>query len=68
LVLANGGVLSYQHVICLSQKPSKDGRFYPEKSPLPKIVTGVPVPRIVDNAEGEAIIEVRIENTLLPVQ
>ncbi|KAH8704740.1 hypothetical protein BGW36DRAFT_1118 [Talaromyces proteolyticus] len=57
LVLANGGVLSYQHVVCLSANPRSDGRFYPQKNPLPEKITDVPIPTIVEVAEGEAVIE-----------
>lgn len=58
LVLANGGVLTYQHVVCLSKHPRKDGKSYPAQNPLPEIITDLPIPRIVENAEGEATIEV----------
>jgi hypothetical protein len=58
LVLANGGVLTYQHVICLSSKPRKDFADYPREKPLPEYVD-VPVPKFVDQAEGAASIEVR---------
>ncbi|CRG84630.1 hypothetical protein PISL3812_01889 [Talaromyces islandicus] len=57
LVLANGGVLSYQHVICLSRNPRNDGRSYPDKNPLPEKITDVPIPALTEHAEGEAIIE-----------
>ncbi|RMD40494.1 hypothetical protein DV735_g4635, partial [Chaetothyriales sp. CBS 134920] len=57
LILANGGVLTYQFVICLSSQPRKDGGAYPQKNPLPETVTNVPVPRIEENPEGEAVIE-----------
>lgn len=59
LVLANGGVLSYQHVICLSKDPRHDGRSYPEKNPLPERITDVPIPALTEHAEGEATIEVK---------
>lgn len=58
LILANGGVLSYQHAICLSTRPRGDGSAYPDKNPLPQRVTGIPVPALSAQAEGEAIIEV----------
>jgi hypothetical protein len=57
LVLANGGVLSYQYVVCLSSQPRKNGRAYPE-NPLPEILSDLPVPQIDERAEGEATIEV----------
>ncbi|KAL1961836.1 hypothetical protein VTN77DRAFT_1005 [Rasamsonia byssochlamydoides] len=55
LILANGGVLSYQHVVCLSSKPRSSS--YPDRNPLPEVITDVPVPPIAFQAEGEAIIE-----------
>jgi hypothetical protein len=58
LVLANGGVCTYQHVICLSSQPRKDGSPYPATNPLPAVITDVPVPTVVERAEGEAVIEV----------
>ncbi|EGD93379.1 acetyl-CoA acetyltransferase [Trichophyton tonsurans CBS 112818] len=57
LILANGGVLSYQHAICLSSGPRKDGLSYPVKNPLPELVTDVVIPGIDVQAEGEAVIE-----------
>ena len=58
LVLANGGVVSYQHVVCLSTLPRKDGSAYPKENPLPPYITDIPVPSISTQPEGEAIIEV----------
>ncbi|OCK74214.1 hypothetical protein K432DRAFT_311184 [Lepidopterella palustris CBS 459.81] len=57
LVLANGGVLSYQHVVCLSSQPRKDKSLYPDKNPLPEILTDVIIPTTDAQAEGEATIE-----------
>jgi hypothetical protein len=59
LVLANGGVMTYQHVICLSSSPRLDGSPYPEKPPLPDVVYDVPVPAVDAEVDGEAVIEVR---------
>lgn len=56
LVLANGGVLSYQHAVCLSSKPGKHS--YPDNRSL-KAGTA-PKPMIVEEAEGEAVIEVSL--------
>ena len=56
MVLANGGVATYQSVVCLSSQPRKSGS-YPEKNPLPEYITDIPVPEIDDSAEGEAVIE-----------
>ncbi|RQM07246.1 hypothetical protein DH86_00000937, partial [Scytalidium sp. 3C] len=57
LILANGGVLSYQHVLCLSREPRKDGKPYPDRNPLPDVLGG-DVPTIERKVEGEAVIEV----------
>jgi hypothetical protein len=59
LILANGGVLTYQHVICLSSRPRADGQTYPAYNPLPSILETPTPPIIAETAEGEAIIEVR---------
>lgn len=56
LVLCNGGVLSYQYVIVLSNKPRKEGA-YPLENPLPEILTDVEVPKLAEKAEGEAVVE-----------
>lgn len=56
LVLCNGGVLSYQYVIVLSNEPRKEGA-YPLENPLPEILTDVEVPELAEKAEGEAIVE-----------
>jgi hypothetical protein len=60
LILANGGVCTYQHVICLSSQPRKDGSLYPAKNPLPPVVTDWYVPPVDAQAEGVAIVEVRL--------
>ncbi|KAL1982976.1 hypothetical protein VTN96DRAFT_591 [Rasamsonia emersonii] len=57
LILANGGVLTYQHVVCLSSKPRRSSSSYPDRNPLPEVITDVPVPPIAAQAEGEATIE-----------
>ncbi len=57
LILANGGVMTYQHVVCLSAKPRHDGSAYPENPPLPDVITDLPVPVIDANAEGDCVIE-----------
>lgn len=56
LVLCNGGVLSYQYVVILSKEPRKDG-FYPTDNPLPPQITDVPVPELVFDPDGEAVVE-----------
>lgn len=60
LILANGGVLTYQHAICLSSQPSKGSSGYAKCKPLPEQLSLASVPRCVDDAEGAAFIEVRI--------
>jgi hypothetical protein len=59
LILANGGVLTYQHVIFLSSRPRADGQPYPSHNPLPSILETSTPPIIAETAEGDAIIEVR---------
>lgn len=58
LVLANGGVATYQHVVCLSRRPRADGSAYPARNPLPELIDDLPVPVIAEQAEGEATVEV----------
>jgi hypothetical protein len=57
LVLANGGVATYQHVVILSSNPRADGSPYPQQAPLPEYVDDLPVPQIAETPEGEAVIE-----------
>ena len=56
LVLANGGVATYQHVVILSSSPRGDN-VYPQENPLPEVITDIPVPVVDDSAEGEAVVE-----------
>ena len=58
LILANGGVLTYQHALCLSSRPRRDGSAYPNRDPLPSHLTDIPVPAVTAHAEGEAVVEV----------
>ncbi|KAJ5112762.1 hypothetical protein N7532_000807 [Penicillium argentinense] len=58
LILANGGVLSYQHAICISKNPRRDGSQYPDSSVL-KSQIDMPIPPIDLEAEGKAEIEAR---------
>jgi hypothetical protein len=58
LVLANGGVVTHEHAVCLSTQPRKDGSPYPERNPLPALVKDVYCPPVDDRAEGEAVVEV----------
>ncbi|TVY26586.1 hypothetical protein LHYA1_G004532 [Lachnellula hyalina] len=59
LVLANGGVATYQHVICLSSRARNSS--YPPANPLPEFLTDepghAPAPAIDEKATGEATIE-----------
>ncbi|KIX05726.1 uncharacterized protein Z518_03698 [Rhinocladiella mackenziei CBS 650.93] len=59
LILANGGVMTYQHVICLSTMRRRSDSPYPEQPPLPEYVTDLPVPIVDAKVEGdqEATIE-----------
>lgn len=61
LVLANGGWISYQHVVCLSSSPRVDGLPYPDCNPLAEHVTDIQVPMLEEAAEGEAMIEVFLD-------
>lgn len=58
LILANGGVMTYQYAICLSRNPRRDNSEYPTTDILPKLITDVPVPEVDEIADGEAYIEV----------
>lgn len=65
LVLANGGLATYQAAVCLSSSPRRDGLPYPTSNPLPEVTADVHVPQVDEQAEGDAVIEVR---TLVNVQ
>lgn len=56
LILANGGVATYQHVVILSNRPGKS--VYPARGPLPRILSDEVAPLVLESAEGEAVIEV----------
>lgn len=58
LILANGGVMTYQHVVILSSQPRKDKNPYPSANPLSSNPSEDPAPTIEEKAKGEAIIEV----------
>ena len=68
LILANGGVLTYQHAVCLSSHPRKHNDRYPPINPLP---AGPPprgsAPEIQTEAQGLATIEVRPLAPHLPI-
>lgn len=57
LVLANGGVATYQHAICLSISPGPGGKTYPGQNPLPDHLPSLPTKEIEELAEGEAVVE-----------
>ena len=57
LVLANGGVMTYQHVLCLSKNRRGDGSTYPEENPLSEYITDVAAPVVQRQAEGDAVVE-----------
>ena len=59
LVLANGGLATYQAAVILSSSPRRDGLPYPNVNPLPEVITDVQKPPVDEKAEGDAIIEVR---------
>ncbi|KAJ5604363.1 Thiolase [Penicillium lagena] len=56
IILANGGVLSYQHAICISSQPRRNNSPYPDSNALRNVVKEF-VPVIDIEAEGKAIIE-----------
>jgi hypothetical protein len=57
LVLANGGLLSHHHTVCLSRHPRNDSLPY-STQPCPSSYVGDEHPPIVKRAEGPAVIEV----------
>jgi hypothetical protein len=57
LILANGGVLSYQHAICLSSLPPRNGSPYPNGNGLEHVEPD-PIPPVDFEVEGPATIEV----------
>lgn len=57
LILANGGVLTYQFALCFSTHPRKSPLPYPSSNPLPPVLASPSTPKILSRAEGEAVIE-----------
>jgi len=55
LILANGGSVTYEHVICLSS--IAPGVPYPSNNPLPENLEDEPHPEVEVGAEGEVSIE-----------
>ena len=61
LILANGGVLTYQHAIILSSAGKKDGSRYPDTAPLPPLLDYAgAAPEVDEKAKGEAVVEVSL--------
>jgi len=58
LILANGGVLTYQHVVILSSLPRKDASPYPSTNSTSASASLESAPTIEEEAKGAAIIEV----------
>ncbi|RLL98083.1 hypothetical protein CFD26_106230 [Aspergillus turcosus] len=56
LILANGGILTYQHALCLSTAPREDG-LYPDNREDPWLVATERGPPVSAIADGEAAIE-----------
>lgn len=61
LILANGGWVTYQHVVCLSSLPRQDDSAYPETAPLPEVIRDVQVPTVDERVEGASTVEVSSE-------
>lgn len=59
LILANGGLLSYQHAICISTQPRKNQNLYPDSGALLSGPSNQ-IPPIDSEADGEAIVEVKL--------
>ncbi|KAI7356542.1 hypothetical protein KC354_g10399 [Hortaea werneckii] len=65
LILANGGWVTYQHVVCLSNSPRRlqggggkgGGGVYPKEAPLAAVVDDVQIPVVEETVEGEATVE-----------
>lgn len=56
LILANGGMLSYQHALCLSSNPRTQGLPYPDSRGISSAIVGAPA-QVEPFVQGEAIIE-----------
>lgn len=67
LVLANGGLLTYQYAICLSSQPRDHRSPYPDRNSLPEVLTDLPVPPLDRQTEGQAIIEASLVVVLVPI-
>ncbi|OBT38752.1 hypothetical protein VE00_10460 [Pseudogymnoascus sp. WSF 3629] len=57
LILANGGVASYENTVCLSNSPRQDGIPYPQDNVLLETPAELPCPPFDMQAEGPVTIE-----------
>lgn len=65
MVLANGGVLTYHHAVCLSNHPPLPGNSYPKENPLPSFIDTITLAPVDRAPNGEAIMEVGFRRTIL---
>ena len=57
LVLANGGVVTYQHSLCLSTLPPSTEDVYPERNLIPENCTSLDTSAIDEDPHGKAVVE-----------
>lgn len=60
LILANGGVASYENTVCLSNIPRQGGLPYPRDNVVLETPAELPCPPFDKQAEGPATIEVGV--------
>lgn len=60
LILANGGVASYENTVCLSNSPRQDGLPYQQDNVVLETPAGLPCPPFDKQAEGPVTIEVGV--------
>ena len=63
LILANGGLLTHHHAICLSSQPRKDCIIYPPQPLLLMPSQFPPAPLVDEEAEGDVSIEVSLSRS-----
>ena len=63
LVLCNGGMMTSQYAVVLSNTPPTKG-VYPLENPLPPQLTDVATPDLALRAEGHAVVEVCVFETM----
>ncbi|KAH0833767.1 thiolase [Fonsecaea pedrosoi] len=68
LVLANGGIMTYQHVVLLSTQPRRDGSPYPKRPPLAEVVADAQPPAVEERANGAATYTVDFGRDSLPLR